>query len=86
MTCEKNSAKNVYSTHGKGARLVLAPFYFIGKGNGMREDMIQITKEMVEIPSINTTEGERHIGEYIEKFLREIPYFKKHPDRSSCRN
>lgn len=56
-------------------------FCFIGKGNGMREDMIQITKEMVGIPSINTTEGERHIGEYIEKFLREIPYFKKHQDQ-----
>lgn len=47
----------------------------------MREDMIQITKEMVKIPSINTTEGERHIGEYIENFLRDIPYFKKHPEQ-----
>ncbi|MGN0427126.1 MAG: M20/M25/M40 family metallo-hydrolase [Agathobacter sp.] len=47
----------------------------------MREDMIQTMKEMVRIPSINTTEGERNIGEYIEKFLREIPYFKKHPDQ-----
>ena len=47
----------------------------------MREDMIQITKEMVRIPSINTTEGERQIGEYIENFLRAIPYFQKHPDQ-----
>ena len=47
----------------------------------MREDMIQTTKEMVKIPSINTTEGERKIGEYIENFIRAIPYFAKHPDQ-----
>lgn len=51
------------------------------KVTDMREDMIQITKEMVKIPSINTTEGEKKIGEYIENFIREIPYFKKHPEQ-----
>ena len=51
------------------------------KVTDMREDMIQITKEMVKIPSINTTEGERKIGEYIENFIRTIPYFKKHPEQ-----
>ncbi|MCR5099866.1 MAG: M20/M25/M40 family metallo-hydrolase [Butyrivibrio sp.] len=47
----------------------------------MREDIIQLTKELVKIPSINSTEGERHIGEYIEEYIRSIPYFKKHPDQ-----
>lgn len=47
----------------------------------MREDMIQITKDLVKIPSINTTEGERNISVYIEEFLRKIPYFEKHPEQ-----
>lgn len=47
----------------------------------INEDMLHIAKEMVEIPSINSTEGERKIGEYLENFLREIPYFKKHPNQ-----
>ena len=70
----------------------LAPLYVVEKKyqnigdrkrkvTDMREDMIQITKEMVKIPSINTTEGEKKIGEYIENFIREIPYFKKHPEQ-----
>ena len=52
----------------------LAPLYVVEKKyqnigdrkrkvTDMREDMIQITKEMVKIPSINTTEGEKKIGE-----------------------
>lgn len=47
----------------------------------MREDMIQLTKELVGIPSINTTDGERRIGEFIENYLRNIPYFMQHPDQ-----
>lgn len=40
----------------------------------------QITKEMVAIPSVNGTSGEKDIGLYIESYLRDIPYFKDHPD------
>ena len=36
----------------------------------------QITKEMVAIPSVNGTSGEKDIGLYIESYLRDIPYFK----------
>lgn len=47
----------------------------------INEEMLQIAKEMVEIPSINTTEGEKEIGEYIEYFIRNIPYFQLHPEQ-----
>lgn len=43
--------------------------------------MIDLAKSLVEIPSINGTEGERHIGEFIEEYLRKIPYFQKYPER-----
>lgn len=41
----------------------------------MREDMIRLTKAMIRIPSVNTTEGERKIGEFIEAYIKDIPYF-----------
>ena len=47
----------------------------------INESMMQTAKEMVEISSINTTEGEKTIGEYIEKYIREIGYFKAHPNQ-----
>lgn len=40
----------------------------------------RITKEMVAIPSVNGTSGEKDIGLYIESYLRDIPYFKDHPE------
>ncbi len=43
------------------------------------QEMLDLAKAMVEIPSINGTEGERKIGEFIESYLRSIPYFKEHP-------
>ncbi len=46
----------------------------------MRQEILELTKRMVEIPSINTTEGEREIGVFIETYLRELPYFKEHPE------
>lgn len=51
----------------------------------IREDMLKTAKELVEIPSINATEGERKIGDYIENFIREIPYFQHHPDQVIAR-
>ena len=47
----------------------------------INESMMQTAKEMVEISSINTTEGEKTIGEYIEKYIREIGYFKAQPNQ-----
>lgn len=47
----------------------------------MREDMIRLTKAMIRIPSVNTTEGERKIGEFIEAYIKDIPYFIEHPDQ-----
>lgn len=46
----------------------------------MRQEILELTKRMVEIPSINTTGGEREIGVFIETYLRELPYFKEHPE------
>lgn len=47
----------------------------------IHDNMLQIAKQMVEIPSINTTEGEYQIGIFLEKIIREIPYFQKHPEQ-----
>lgn len=47
----------------------------------INQEMLDLAKAMVEIPSINGTEGERHIGEFIEKYVREIPYFASHPQQ-----
>lgn len=43
------------------------------------DESYRITKDMVAIPSVNGTPGEKDIGLYIEKYLRDIPYFKDHP-------
>lgn len=47
----------------------------------MRDEMLELTRQMVRIPSVNTTPGEKEIGLFIEKYMREIPYFKEHPDQ-----
>lgn len=47
----------------------------------MREEMLALTKRMVAIPSVNTTEGEKQIGLFIEEYLRQIPYFVNHPEQ-----
>lgn len=47
----------------------------------INEDMLMLTKELVNINSVNTTDGEREIGLFMEAYIREIPYFKRHPDQ-----
>ena len=47
----------------------------------MREEMLELTREMVAVPSVNTTSGEKDIGIFIENYLREISYFKQHPEQ-----
>lgn len=46
----------------------------------MKEEIISLLKQMVAIPSVNSTLGEKKIGEFIENYLREFPYFKLHPE------
>lgn len=52
----------------------------------INESMINLTKKMVQIPSVNTTQGEREIGLFLEQYIRDIPYFKKHPDQVIAQN
>ncbi len=47
----------------------------------MQEAMLQMTKCLVEIKSINTTNGETAIGMFLEDIFRKMPYFIKHPDQ-----
>ncbi|MCR5770064.1 MAG: M20/M25/M40 family metallo-hydrolase [Butyrivibrio sp.] len=47
----------------------------------MKEELIELTKSMVKVPSVNGTSGEHDIGVFIENYLRDIPYFKKHSDQ-----
>ncbi len=46
----------------------------------MNLKMLEIAKNLVSINSVNTTVGEKEIGLYIEQYLRELPYFKEHPE------
>ena len=46
----------------------------------MKEEIISLLKQMVAIPSVNSTSGEKKIGEFIEEYLRAFPYFKLHPE------
>ncbi|MQN01488.1 MAG: M20/M25/M40 family metallo-hydrolase [Lachnospiraceae bacterium] len=43
--------------------------------------MEDLTKDLVRVKSINGTEGEKDIGLFLEKRLREIPYFKDRPNQ-----
>ena len=45
------------------------------------EEIESLTKKLVSISSINTSEGEKKIAVYIEKYLREIPYFKENENQ-----
>lgn len=46
----------------------------------MKNQIEQLLKELVAIPSINgSPEGERKIAEYIYHYLEELDYFKAHP-------
>lgn len=42
--------------------------------------ILELAENLVKIPSINTTEGEKNIGLYIEKYFRSMTYFQKHPE------
>lgn len=44
------------------------------------EEIKALTKQLVAIPSVNATAGERDIADAIERYLRAIPYFAEHPE------
>lgn len=46
----------------------------------MYEEMKELTRQLVAIPSMNGTAGERDIADAIEAYLRAIPYFAAHPE------
>jgi arginine utilization protein RocB len=41
----------------------------------------ELTLELVRIPSVNNTVGEKDIADFISAKLRQVDYFKKHPDQ-----
>lgn len=47
----------------------------------MKEKMIEIAKKMIAVKSVNGTSGEKNIGVFLEEYLRNIPYFREHPDQ-----
>lgn len=46
----------------------------------MFEEMRELTKKLVAVPSVNGTAGEHDIADVIEAYLRDIPYFRTHPE------
>ncbi|MFL0167542.1 M20/M25/M40 family metallo-hydrolase [Candidatus Clostridium helianthi] len=46
----------------------------------MYNEIIEVTKKLVAISSINSTTGEKDAAIFIENYLKEIPYFKEHPE------
>lgn len=46
-----------------------------------RNEMEQLTKELVEIASVNKSVGERKVAEHLEQYFRAIPYFREHPNQ-----
>ncbi len=45
------------------------------------EETLALTKELVAIPSLNNSTGERAVAEYMAAWLRKLPYFREHPDQ-----
>lgn len=49
--------------------------------NSIHDEILELTKQLVAIPSVNGTEGEKDIACFIENYLREIPYFQQRPNQ-----
>lgn len=47
----------------------------------MFDKIRDLTKAMVAVPSINGTSGEKDMGDFIYGYLKDLPYFKKHPEQ-----
>lgn len=49
--------------------------------DSMYEEIEQLTKQMVAIPSVNSSlHGEKDIADFLYETLRAFPYFQKHPE------
>lgn len=48
--------------------------------NYMFEEMKEMTKKLVSIPSVNGTDGEAIIADYMYSYLVSLPYFQTHPE------
>lgn len=46
----------------------------------LREQIAYLTKELVKIPSVSHTNGEKVIADRIKQWISQFPYFKQHPD------
>ena len=45
-------------------------------------EALALTKKLVSIPSMNNSDGgERAVADYMAAWIRELPYFKAHPDQ-----
>lgn len=49
--------------------------------NDFSQKCIELTKQLVSIPSINSTDGEYKISLFIEEWIQKLPYFQKHPQQ-----
>lgn len=47
----------------------------------MRQEILDLTKKLVSIPSQNGTKGEREIADFLYEYLKSFPYFQKHPEQ-----
>ncbi len=46
------------------------------------DEALTITKKLVSIPSMNNSDGgERAVADYMAAWIRELPYFKEHPEQ-----
>ncbi|WP_312281414.1 M20/M25/M40 family metallo-hydrolase, partial [Oscillibacter sp.] len=45
------------------------------------KETLALTKELVAIPSLNNSIGERVVAQYMADWLRKLPYFREHPDQ-----
>lgn len=46
------------------------------------DEALALTKKLVSIPSMNNSDGgERAVADYMAAWIRELPYFKAHPDQ-----
>ena len=45
------------------------------------DETLALTKELVAIPSLNNSDGERVLAEHMADWLRALPYFAAHPNQ-----
>jgi arginine utilization protein RocB len=46
----------------------------------MQKEILDLTKSLVGIKSVNGTAGERKVADYIYAYFSDMPYFKAHPE------